>query len=131
MSIENARKFNELLKDEEFQARLVKILDAYEGDRTDIRAFFEAGVAKLAAEEGIPFTYDEAVELAQDTSGDEVSDADLDAIAGGDTGGVCLGLGFSSDVNARCGSTGGYACAFIGVGGGGEFDIEPTGDGAA
>ena len=128
MSLDNAKKFTELLKDDDFQAKLAKVLDAYEGDKSDMRAFFEAGVGKLAEELDIPFTYEDALELAQSTSGREVSDAELDAVAGGDTGGVCLGLGFSSDVNARCGSKGGYACAYIGVGGGGEFDVEEKGE---
>ena len=49
MSVENVGKFEELLRsDEGLQAKLREATEAYQGDRADGRAIFEAVLAPLA-----------------------------------------------------------------------------------
>jgi iron complex transport system substrate-binding protein len=63
----NVMKFEELLRSsEELQAKLRSATEAFAGDKTDEQAVFEAIIAPLAEEAGLPFTYDEAKALAAD-----------------------------------------------------------------
>ncbi|MCR4871134.1 MAG: hypothetical protein K5859_07545 [Atopobiaceae bacterium] len=114
MSADNFWKFDELLRnDEGLQAKLQELGKGYTGDRTDDKAIFEATLGKLAAEEGLPFTYDEGISSL--SSGHELADSELDAVAGGD--GACILIGVSSEVEAECDEIDeGHACAYIGVG---------------
>ena len=111
----NVERFEELLRsDEGLQAKLRAATDAYEGDRSDERAVFDAVVAPLAAEAGLPFAFEEAKAAAED--GATLSDAELDAVAGG--GCFIFGLGGGSDGANACSdkSSGAGACAGVGVG---------------
>lgn len=116
----NIEKFEELLRsDEALQEKLRVATEAYEGDTADELAVFDAVVAPLAAEVGLPFTYEEVEEY---TSGDEVlSLDDLDEAAGGKSldGGICATIGFGFGAKGCTGNEkfGGTACGFIGVGG--------------
>ncbi|MCR4870153.1 MAG: hypothetical protein K5859_02515 [Atopobiaceae bacterium] len=106
MAVENVLKFGELIKgDEALQAKMKEASEAFAGDSTDEKAVFEAVVAPLAAEVGLPFTYEEVAELA---AAQEIDDSDLDAVAGGFA--YCFGIGISNgpDVNID------HACAYIG-----------------
>lgn len=123
-------KFEKLLQgDEALQVRLNEATSAYEGDKADARAVFDAVVAPLAAEAGIPFTYDEATAVADYTK--ELDEADLDAFAGGGVSfsggvgvGVCKelggGVGGSYSPNTEFQSTSGsqmdYVCIGLGAG---------------
>lgn len=113
MAQENVLKFEQLLQgDEALQAQLREAAEAYAGDKSDERAFFDAAVAPIAEQAGLPHTFDEVVAV-KDSS--ELDDAELDAVAGGWS--VCLTLGVSSDVSATCASNvEGHACAYVGVG---------------
>lgn len=113
----NVERFEELLRsDEELQAKLRAATEAYEGDKADERALFDAVVVPLAAEAGLPFTYDEAREVALD-------DSNLETVVGGtdsnygEPDGRCiiLGIGFGGDscANERFGAGG---CVGIGIG---------------
>ena len=52
----NAEKFEELLRsNEELQAKLKAAAEAFEGDMTDEAAVFDAVIAPLATEAGVPF----------------------------------------------------------------------------
>ena len=113
----NVEKFEELLRSSEgLQARLRAATEAYEGDKADERALFEAVVAPIAAAAGLPFTYDEAREVA-------LNDSDLEAVAGGGDGmygeadGTCLVIGFGIGGDA-CSSkrAGAGGCLSIGIG---------------
>lgn len=110
----NVEKFEELLRSsEELQARLRAATEAYEGDKADERAVFDAVVAPLAAEAGLPFTYEEGAEYA--ASGKGLSDAELDAVAGG--GAFCFILGVGERVDACVTEyLGANACEVVGVG---------------
>lgn len=109
----NVRKFEELLRsDETLQEKLRAATEAWEGSRDDERAVFEAVVAPLAEEVGLPFSFEEAVEFAK---GDQaLSLDDLDEAAGG----FCLAVGVSEGLGAcaKMKSTGATACGGIGVG---------------
>ena len=110
MALENVKKFEELLKtDEGLQAKLKELSGAYAGDMTDEKAMFEATIAKVAAEAGLPFTLDEAIEAVAEQ---ELSDAELDAVAGGS---VCYFVGGSPTVESACSGSKGAACAYAGV----------------
>lgn len=112
MAQENILKFEQLLQsDEALQAKLAKAADAYAGDKTDERAFFDAVVAPIAEEAGLPHTFDEVVALKDSH---ELDDAELDAVAGGE--GFCFILGGSNRVEKGCDDRVGYACAYVGVG---------------
>ena len=112
----NAKKFEELLRsDEALQEKLRAATEAYAGDASDERAVFEAVVAPLADEAGLPFTYEEAQETA--SGSEELSLDDLDAAAGGTTGG-CFIVGFGDGAKGCTGGehSGGTACEVVGVG---------------
>ena len=66
---------------------------AYTGDKANARDVFDAVVVPLAAEAGMPYTYDEATVAADDVN--EIDDADLEAFAGGGvefSGGLGVGV---------------------------------------
>lgn len=89
MAVENANEFMGLIRtDEELQAKLTEAGKAFAGDNGDEKGLFEAVVAPLAAEVGLPFTFEEYNEVAASR---EIDEADLDAIAGGSK---CYGVGF-------------------------------------
>jgi len=109
----NAKKFEELLRsDEALQEKLRAAAEAYTGDASDEQAVFEAVVAPLAEEAGLPFTYEEAQKLASGSEGPSLDD--LDAAAGG---GGCFIFG-GGDGKESCGSDrfGATACMSGGPG---------------
>lgn len=117
MATENIQKFEELLRsDEGVQAKLRAAVDAFEGDKADEQAFFEATVGKVADELGFSVTYDEVKAYAGKLT--KLNDAELSAVAGGD--GYCFIIGIHTDVDASaCPATdenGAQACAFAGIG---------------
>ena len=96
----NVEKFEELLRsDEALQEKLRAAIDVYEGDKSDERAVFDAVIAPLAAEAGLPLSHDEWKSLAElAREGVELSDEELEAVAGGGWVANCSVVG-SSDVN--------------------------------
>ena len=113
----NREKFEDLLRsDEGLQAKLRAATEAFEGDTADERAVFDALIAPLAAEAGLPFTFEEATEPA--TTGRELSDAELDAVAGGYNACVVIGGGEELEDPGACIDKffGAGACKYIGVG---------------
>ncbi len=109
MALENVAKFEELLRtDETIKAKMDELFSAWEGDKTNDEAAFEAVVAPVAAEAGLPFTYEE---LKEGADGADVDDDQLEAVAGG---GFCFILGGTNGREVEC-SEGGRACAYIGV----------------
>ncbi len=111
MAAENIGKLEELLKeDEAVQARLNELAQAYDGDRNDEKALFEATFVVLAEEVGLPFTVEEVAKAMAE--GRELDDAELDSVAGGD--GFCYLIGGSDEPEVECGYMG-YACAYVGV----------------
>ena len=113
----NVEKFEELLRtDEVLQAKVKELAGSYEGDREDEKAFFEAVFAPLAEEAGLPFTFEDGIEFAE--AGKELDDTELDSVAGGKA--VCWVIGGSTEPEVSgCSSsdesTGGNACAYVGV----------------
>lgn len=66
---------------DELRWRLNESVAAFNGDKSDNRAVFEAIIAPIAWEAGIALTYDEVIAVAKD--GAELTDDELDAVAGG------------------------------------------------
>ena len=65
MARDNVIKFEELLReDEALRAKLEAATAAYVGDKSDEKAVFEAVVAPLAADAGLPYTYEEGKEAS-------------------------------------------------------------------
>ena len=92
------------------QAKLRVASESFEGAKSDERVYFDAVVAPLAAEAGLPFTYDEARALVEEDS--ELSDDSLDAVAGGS----CIVLGLGERTGACMGEYfGATGCFGIGV----------------
>lgn len=120
MAIENVRKFEEKInEDEALQARFQELADAFDGDKQDEKALFDAVVAPLATEAGLPYTYDEALEYVTQRGDDEDLDADeAKAAAGGIIESGCIGFGMGMTANA-CSEEqlGANACYIIGIGG--------------
>ena len=113
MASENVARFEELLKgDAALQAKLQELATAFEGDKTNEQAVFDATIGKLAAEAGLPFTLEEGREFA--AAGRELGDAELEAVAGG---GWCYAIGGTGGAEAGCDITSGYACAYLGISG--------------
>jgi len=112
MALENVTKFDELLRsDDELQAKIKVAAEAYEGDKADERAVFDAIIAPAAAEAGLAFTFDEAQEAKE--NGMEISDDELDAVAGGYG---CLVLGGGQTGHCWGLEVGAGACDTIGIG---------------
>ena len=118
----NIERFEELLRsDETLQAKLRAAADAFDGDKQDERAIFDAIVAPLAVEVGLPFTFDEGKEFA--VSSAELSDEELAAVAGGGQDGYgrpddgCIFIGLSVGGDACTSESGGAgACCGLGIG---------------
>ena len=111
MANENVRAFEEMMRtDAELQARLQEAAGAFEGDKADERALFDATIGKVAAEAGMPFSLDEALEEL--ASGCPLSDDELDAVAGGT--GYCIFLGGTDEIEAVCNTYTGQACVYVG-----------------
>lgn len=85
--------------------------EAFKGDRADECEVFDAVIAPLANEMGLPFSYEEGKAFV--TDGTELSDEALDAVAGGG----CFIVGYDEDIDACMEESFGMtACSFIGVG---------------
>jgi len=118
MAVENASKFEKLLReDKELQAKLEVAIEAFDGDKSDEKAVFDATVAPLAAEAGLPYTFEEAVESTQSR---ELDEGELEAVAGGSWC-VIIGGGHDKETNTvttknGVGVTGFGTCKYVGVG---------------
>ena len=94
MSLENVGKFEDLLRtDEALQAKLCEAREAFGAEGADERAIFETLIAPLAAEAGLPFTFEEGKGFV--VEGTELSDEELDAVSGGGAweSPLCTGTG--------------------------------------
>jgi hypothetical protein len=118
MAVENASKFEKLLReDEALQAKMEAALKAFDGDKSDEKAVFDATVAPLAAEAGLPYTFEEAVES---TEARELDDSELDAVAGRSRDWVEEGCASTVESGSSCwGEDGG--CILINI----HYDIMP------
>ena len=100
MAIENVRRFEEKINgDEALQARLKELSDAFDGDRQDPRAVFEA------------------VEYVDQRDDEDLTADEAKAVAGGWV--ACVIVGFGGLEADTCGGnewTGAAACAGLGVG---------------
>ena len=97
------------------QAKLKAAIEAFAGDKADEVAFFEATIAPLAAELGLPFSYEEGKSYSQ--GGVELSDDELEAVVGGS---ICYFAGGGGEPDAQnCygndNEKGTGACSFAGV----------------
>ena len=118
MAAENASKFEKLLReDEALQAKMEAAIKAFDGDRGDEKAVFDATIAPLAAEAGLPYTFEEAVESTQAR---ELDDGELAAVAGGSW---CFIIGGGTDNDSNTvetengvGVTGFGTCKYVGIG---------------
>lgn len=112
----NVERFEELLRsDEALQEKMRSATEAYEGDKADECAVFEAVVVPLAAEVGLPFTFEEAKGVVAES--EELDLDDLDEVAGGVS--FCLAVGGSGGTSTdACDYTaaGANACQYVGVG---------------
>lgn len=118
MANENIQKLEELLRsDEEVQAQIRTAVEAYDGDKTDEQAFFEATIGKVSEAAGLPVSYEEVIAHAKKLT--NLDDSELDAVAGG--GGYCFIVGIHGEVDANAcdedeSELGAHACAYLGVG---------------
>lgn len=103
MAQESAKKYMELLRDDKaLQEKLAAATAAYAGDASDEKAVFAAVLAPIAKEAGFDFSYEDAAELAKAPVG-ELSDDELDQVAGGFA--LCFGIGVGKTDNdnaAKC-----------------------------
>lgn len=97
------------------EPRVTAALAAYKGDRENDKAVFNAVVAPLAEELGMPFTFDEAVEHAAE--GVELTREDMDAVAGGTSFCILIG-GSDNEYCEQCEeeSYGDNDCQYLGIG---------------
>ena len=118
MAIENVSKFEKLLReDEALQAKMEAAYKAFDGDKSDEKAVFDATVAPLAAEVGLPYTFEEAVES---TEVRDLDDSELEAVAGGSWC-IIIGGGTNRESNTvdtenGVGVTGIGTCKYVGIG---------------
>ena len=104
----NINQFEEMLRsDETLQAKLAEAEKAFAGDKADEKAFFDAVIAPLAAEVGLPFTFEDMSELFDSRA---LNDAELEAVAGGDD--TCYTVGGEDacfTIGGACDMTYGHA----------------------
>ena len=113
MSLENVERFERLLKEDEgLQAKLAAATKAYDGAEKD-EAMFEELLAPIAAGVGLSFTLDEA--LAHASTCRNLSDSELDAVAGGSTYCYIVVGGSEPDAGYVDYENGG-ACAYVVLG---------------
>ncbi|MCR4907270.1 MAG: Nif11-like leader peptide family natural product precursor [Lachnospiraceae bacterium] len=99
MSKENVIKFEEkVMKDGELQKKLEAAAKAYEGDKTDEKAVFEAVIVPIAREIGLEFTFEEADGFRKEVPDGEVDLKDMKAVAGG-----LINCGAKAAARADCG----------------------------
>lgn len=121
----NAEKLEELLRsDEGLQGKVKAAMEAYEGDRADEKAIFDAVVAPLADEQGLPVTYEEYLEHVSRLT--KLPDDEFDKVAGG--GSYCFLIGGSDkpedyacypepgEDRSEEDAHGAVACGYAGVG---------------
>lgn len=122
------KKFEELMRtDPAFQEKLRVAVEKYDGDKTSPEAIFNGVLVPLGKEYGLSATYEEFQEYMKSlTKLGELSDDELEQVAGGKGGGV--GGGFCLGIGAGLGGGGGsddrspangFGCALLGVGFGG------------
>ena len=105
MAQETAKKFmDQLAGDKALQEKLAAALNAFAGNKSDEKAVFETVLAPIAKEAGFDFSYEDM--LAASNASGELSDDELDQVAGG---AHCFGLGFGKSDDATC-------CNVIGAG---------------
>ncbi len=129
MSKENVMKFEEkVMQDESLQEKIEAAAKAYDGDKTDEKAVFDAVLAPIAKDAGLDFTYDEVMEVRKAASEGELDVSEMKSIAGGsikDIWGACFAIGIgvgaaASDSDGKDGA-GMSACFGIGIGAGSWF----------
>ena len=126
MSVENVKKFYEaLVQDKMIQQRFNELNQKYQGvtvDATKADAILEQDLLPLAKELGYEFTLAEikayGEEMKQAHMPQELSDAELQAVAGGGASLICVALGFNEGFNHVHGF--GY-CLLLGFNGAGGF----------
>ena len=133
MAKENIIKFEEAVRNnKDLQAKLENATKAYTGDKTDEKAVFDAIIVPIANEEGLPFTFEEAIDLKKESADEEIDLDDMTAVAGGTCGvykdfdgqgayAFCLLIGIGSGAGA--GVLGASACMVLGLGVGGHLDV--------
>lgn len=117
MSKENVRQFYQMVaKDEELKNKIVALFKPYEGQDLDQETrtkLVETLLIPVAAERGLPFTVGDVLELERDArdsqQSEELSNEELDAVAGG----LGVGLLFCFGVGAGVGFIAGV-CTWIG-----------------
>ena len=117
MSVENVKAFYEALqKDTELQEKVNAADAAYTGDAENKAAAAAAIILPIAKEAGFDFTAEELLEAAAGAAkkeDGEISEDELEAVAGGTA--VCVILGFGTGSGGdSCG--GGGICKYVGIG---------------
>ncbi len=81
---ENVKRFNELLeKDEQLKNKIRAAFAAYDRDKNDDKAVFDAVIVPVAAQAGYEFTYEEAMAELKTSGYDGLSENELGEAAGG------------------------------------------------
>lgn len=106
MANESIQKLEELMRtDKDVQAKIKAAVEAYDGDKTDEQAIFEATVGKVGEELGFSISYEEARAYA--TKLVALDDGEIDAVAGGS---VCWFIGASRTTDDED-----AYCAYVGI----------------
>ncbi len=120
MSVENVKKFYEVLsQDESLKQKFVELSQKYQGqpmDEAKAMSLMEQEALPIAKQMGYSFTVDDwkayGEEMQQAKMGLELSDTELAAVAGGGCySGFCLLIGWRHYDNGR-----GYTSDWTGVG---------------
>lgn len=106
MALDNLIKFEELLRtDDALQGKIKAAVLSFRGDPRDRRAVYDAIFVPLAAEVGLPHTYDDVLEFLSRQSR-KLEDEELAKVAGGLPG--------ISDAILSSGMSGSALTAFLG-----------------
>ena len=105
MSVENAKKFYEAVsQDKAMQQKFVDLSRKYQGEPMDekqLKALVNEEVVPMADKMGFRFTSDDLKqferEIYQPAADKEMSEAEMQAVSGGNAGSYCFFAGYSVD----------------------------------
>ena len=123
MSVENARKFYEAVsQDKEMQRKFSDLSRKYRGEPMDekqLKALVNEEIVPMADQMGFRFTADDLKqfekEMYQPAADKEMSEAEMQAVSGGNAGSYCFIAGYNVDEDEWSPKTVAKFCIWFGV----------------
>ena len=123
MSVENAKRFYEAVsQDKEMQQQFIDLSRRHQGkpmDEKQLTALVNEEIIPMADKMGFRFSAEDLKQLekerTQSAAGKEMSEAEMQAVSGGNAGSYCFFAGYSVDEDAWSPQTTLKFCIWFGV----------------